>query len=102
LGSVVPAGTTGVATLVAEWFPARADGAARFGGAAVGRWAAHPAGGEEPIAQLRRPTNAYGLPSERSDTKAQTDVDGTWLPPGHKARQGLRHPLNLGISHLGV
>jgi hypothetical protein len=76
LGSVVPAGTAGVATLVAEWFTACADGAARFGRAAVGRWAAHPAGGEERIAQLRRPTNAHSLPSERSDTKTQTDVDG--------------------------
>jgi hypothetical protein len=75
LGLVVPTGTAGVATLVAEWFTAGANGAARFSRAAVGRWAAHPAGGEERIAQLRRPTNAHCLPSERSDTKTQTDVD---------------------------
>jgi hypothetical protein len=34
--------------------------------------------------------------------KAKHTSIGTSLPPGHKARQGLRHPLNLGISHLRV
>ena len=43
MGSVVQAGTAGVAAFVAEWFTARADGAARFGPAAAGRWSTHPA-----------------------------------------------------------